>query len=512
MSASTTKASFMKTWWLVLIAISLSTLVFAGDKDKKSAPAPAPAAKPTQQQAAPQQRQAAPQQRQAAPQQRQATPQQRQATPQQRQAAPQQQQNRANQPQVRPGSQLSGQKQAQAGPAHYVARPGDQPKAIAGGRSEFHSANGRTVTTNARGEVQRIEAPRGLAGGNKIAISRGPRGVRVVESGRPGARVVSYGPHRGFVERPLRQGYISRTYVVGGRSYAHVYREYSYRGFAYHRYVPGMYYGPRFYAWAGTPWGAPVRYAWFGLATPAPWFGYYAGYFTPYPMYASPDLWLTDYVLAENLHLAYENQQASNEDQVAPSPNATPAAATLTPEMKALIAEEVRQQIAAEKAAALQSTSSNLKQPASGSEEVPPVLKQKFFVVSTNLDITTAAGQACSLTPGDIIQRKGTVLTADGGIAVEVVSSKQGVCAADSGATLQLADLQEMSNQFRERIDAGLKTLADNQAKGLPSGPASGARAVAEGTVDPVSDAGAQLASQESDASKLEAQVRQGGS
>jgi len=35
---------------------------------------------------------------------------------------------------------------------------------------------------------------------------------------------------------------------------------------------------------------------------------------------------------------------------------------------------------------------------------------------------------------------------------------------------------------------------------------------VAEGTVDPVSDAGAQLASQESDASKLEAQVRQGGS
>jgi hypothetical protein len=51
MSASTTKLSFMKTWWLVLIAISLSTLVFAGDKDKKSAPAPAPAAKPAQQQA-----------------------------------------------------------------------------------------------------------------------------------------------------------------------------------------------------------------------------------------------------------------------------------------------------------------------------------------------------------------------------------------------------------------------------------------------------------------------------
>ena len=401
------------------------------------------------------------------------------------------------------------------GATHYVNRPGDQARTLPGGRTEFHNANGQTVTTNAGGEVHRIEAPRGLAGGNKMVIDRGPGGARLVETGRPGARVVSYGPHRGFVERNVagRPGYISRTYVVGGRSYAHVYREYRYHGVAYYRYVPAVYYGLGFYGWAVTPWGAPMRYAWSGLATPAPWFGLYAGYFTPYPTYASPDLWLTDYLIAENLRLAYESQQAGNGGQAPPPPsNMQPTSAALSPEMKALIADEVRQQLAAEKAAAaVQPTSSGPQQLAPGSEELPPAMKQRFFVVSSNLDITTAAGQACSLTPGDIIQRKGQTVTADGGVDVEVVSSKPGDCAADSRAAVQLADLQEMHNQFREQLDSGLKVVADNKAKGLPNGPAAGARPVAEGTADPVADAESQLAAQETDAAKLEAQVRLGG-
>jgi len=400
------------------------------------------------------------------------------------------------------------------GPAHYASRPGDQPKSLPGGRTEFHNANGQTVTTNARGEVHRIEAPRGLAGGNRMVVNRGPGGARLVETGRPGARVVSYGPHRGFVERTIagRPGYISRTYVVGGRSYAHVYREYRYHGVAYYRYVPAVYYSPRFYGWAVTPWGAPMRYAWFGLATPAPWFGFYAGYFTPYPTYASPDLWLTDYLLAEDLRLAYESQQAGNGGQAPPPPsNMQPTSATLSPEMKALIADEVRQQLAAEKAAAVQPTSSGSQQLTPGSEELPPAMNQRFFVVSSNLDITTVAGQACSLSPGDIIQRKGQTLTADGGVDVDVVSSKPGDCAPDSSAAVQLADLQEMHNQFREQLDSGLRMLADNQAKGLPNGPAAGARPVTEGTADPVADAESQLVAQETDAARLEAQVRPGG-
>ena len=400
-------------------------------------------------------------------------------------------------------------------PPTYQLHSGEQSKSLVGGRTEIHNpVTNRTVRTNAQGHVTNIEARRpGLAGGS-IAINRSARGQRMVVTGRPGARVVSYGPHRGFVERSVtgRPGYISRTYIVGGHSYAHVYRERHYHGLAYYGYVPGVYYGRGFYAWALTPWGAPVAYGWAGGFV-APWFGFYAGYFTPYGTYASPDLWLTDYLIGQNLRLAYESQQAGNADQAPqPSDAAQPNAANLSPEVKALIADEVRQQLAAEKAAALEPTSSVNQEPPSGSEPLPPALKQRFFVVSSNLDITTETNQACSLTPGDIIQRKGQEASADGGVAVEVVSSKSGDCAADSRAAVQLADLQEMHNQFREQLDSGLKTLADNQAKGLPKPPAAAPRTVAEGTADPAPGAEAQLVAQETDAAKLEDQVRQDGS
>jgi len=324
----------------------------------------------------------------------------------------------------------------------------------------------------------------------------------MVQTGRPGARVVSYGAARGFVERPLRSGYISRTYVVGGRSFAHVYREYSYRGADYYGYVPAEYYGPGFYAWAATPWGAPVPYAWAGLATPAPWLGFYLGYYTPYPVYASPDMWLTDYMIGQNLRLAYENQSAGNTDQFPPAAEGAVASPGITPAIKAMIADEVRQQLAAERAAAAA-------KPAQASEQQPSALKQKFFIVPTNLDLNTTANQACTLTPGDIIQRQGTDVAADGSVAVAVVRSKRGDCPADSAANIQIADLQEMSNQFREQLDSGLTLLASNQARGLPGGPTAGSHPVADGTVDPLPEAAAQLATQESDAAKVEFQVRQ---
>jgi hypothetical protein len=288
-----------------------------------------------------------------------------------------------------------------------------------------------------------------------------------------------------------------------------VYREYRYHNFAYYHYVPAFYYGPRFYAWAVNPW-TPVPYAW-GGGIVAPWVGFYGGYFTPYPIYASPNLWLTDYLLTENLRLAYESQQAGNAGQAPqPPPDGQPTASALSPEVKEEIAEEVRQQIEAEKAAAAQPISSSPQQPAAGGEQLPSALNQKFFVVSSNLEVT-AAGSECSLTPGDIIQRRSKDVATDGTVAVEVVNSKSGDCAADSEITVQLADLQEMHNQFREQIDSGLKILAENQARGLPKGPAAGARPVAEGTADPVPDAASQLSTQESDAARVEAQVRQGG-
>jgi hypothetical protein len=319
--------------------------------------------------------------------------------------------------------------------------------------------------------------------------------------------VVSYGPHRGFVERGLvgRPGYISRTYVVGGRSYARVYHQYGYRGYAYYRYVPAYYYHPRFYGWALGPWGTPVRYAWYTPVTPAPWFGFYAGYFTPYPVYASPSLWLTDYVIAANLQLAYESQQQP-EGSPAPPPVAAADESSLTPDVKAAIADEVRQQLQAEQAAAAAPASAQ--QPAE-SNQVPSALSQRYFIASSNVDLN-ANGSSCTLTPGDVLERTGKDVDSQGNVAIQVVSAKSGDCAPHAVSTVDIGTLQEMQNQFREQIDSGLEMAANNQARGLPQGPPSGVRPVAEGTADPVSDASAQLATQDSNSTKVLAQATQG--
>ena len=397
------------------------------------------------------------------------------------------------------------------GPVQYRPRSGDRSRDIGGGQKEFSSSNGQKVITNTRGEIRRIEVSRGFAGTNKMMINRGPRGGMVVETGRPGARVVSYGPRRGFVEHQLRPGYISRTYVIGGHSYAHVYREYRYGNVVCYRYVPRVYYNPRFYAWAVTPWGAPVRYAWFGLATPAPWFQFFAGYFTPSQAYGSPDMWLTDYVLAENLRLAYENEQAAYEGQTPPPPpEPQPIAATLTPEVKALIASEIRDQLNAAAATAAQPSSASGPDSASGNNGVPPALNQKVFVVSADLDVIVT-GQACTLTPGDIIERRSKEVAPDGTVAVEVVSSKPGDCATDSMTAVDLAQLQDMYNQFSEQLDSGASLLAGRQARGLPNGPEAGSREVAEGVAAPDPGADSQVKAQVDDAVRLEGQLQQGG-
>ena len=62
--------------------------------------------------------------------------------------------------------------------------------------------------------------------------------------------------------RSAAPGFVQRTYVVGGRSYVRVYRNFNYRGIVYQRYVPAFYFGPRFYFWAHNPWAAPVYWRW----------------------------------------------------------------------------------------------------------------------------------------------------------------------------------------------------------------------------------------------------------
>jgi hypothetical protein len=428
---------------------------------------------------------------------------------------------------IRPSPET--QRPKPSGPV-YNPRPGVQTTNHPDGtRTHIDSQTHTTVRTDASGRVTGIERPGiaatnirqdGRAGhivhsradGSTMVVDRGLHGERSVEVvRRDGVRVVSVG-RQGFVERPIRAGYVSRTYVAGGRTEVRVYRSYTYGSMHYYSYVPRVYYQPAFYGWAYRPWGAPVVYAW-GWG-PAPWF--YGGYFAPEPVYPTASLWLTDYLLAENLKLSYQNRMAANGEGSQQQPAlGQSSSVALTPEVKQMIAEEVQQQLAAEQADAAQPASLL---PPGGAQSVvpdaqPPALdpKLRLFVVSAGLNVTaTSDGQTCALTPGDIIQRKGRDLTTDGKVPVSVLNSKEGDCEVDFATAIDVSVLQDMHNQFREQIAAGMEKLASNQGKGgLPGGPAANPRQVAEGQATASVDAKDLVEKQVQEADRTEADVIQ---
>jgi hypothetical protein len=242
------------------------------------------------------------------------------------------------------------------------------------------------------------------------------------------------------------------------------------------------YYRPAFYAWAFDLWPAPVSYGWGWAAVP--WYPYYAWYFEPYPVYPGAAFWLTDYVIAANLQAAYAAQAATTTatstqtqgnaavageggGQTSPASRSTPV--VLSPEVKQAIEEEVKAQLAAEKAA----TGSSGPQPTSARDDVPPALDpaHRTFIVSSDLD-EISEGQECTLTPGDVIVRLGDIPDADKKVPVSVSASKRTDCSAGKQLAVSVDDLQEMHNHFQEQIDAGLKTLAARQGTGgLPKAP-----------------------------------------
>jgi len=222
-------------------------------------------------------------------------------------------------------------------------------------------------------------------------------------------------------------------------------------------------------------------------------------------------LWLTDYLLAENLKLAYQAQAQANILAVPPTAGGNTYAPQLTPEVKQAIAEEVRQQLAAAQQAA---AAPNPQPLASSSTEVPSALdpRKRVFVVSGYLDKRTTDGQECSLTPGDIITRLTDTPDANQNIIVSVLSSKQADCPSGAQILVTVQDLQEMQNHFREQIDAGLKTLAMNQGKGgLPAAPDTRTQPGEVPPPEPDANIATILQHQQQQADRTEQEVQQWG-
>jgi len=353
-------------------------------------------------------------------------------------------------------------------------RPGASPAAGFKGNGRVETGhNGTQFQRDNHGNVREIHR-------GDLAVHRGPGGSIRSERIRPdGSRLVGY-RNGGYVEHGYRYGgrqIYARNYYYGGRSYSRIYNPYAYRGVYLNVYAPSYYYGPAFYGYAYAPWGVPVAFSW-GFAG-SPWYGYYGGYFTPYPTYASPSLWLTDYLVSQSLQNAYQQQQAAQQQQMAQQQPQqgydANQGAPLTPDVKQQIADEVRRQIALENSERQQGTAPNsMPDPASSgvarmlSDNTPHV-----FVASAPLNLMSGGGE-CAITEGDVLQLNGAPAPNATAANAVVLASKGQDCAKGSTVQVAFADLQDMQNHMRETIDQGMGELQKKQGTGgLPAMPPS---------------------------------------
>ena len=286
------------------------------------------------------------------------------------------------------------------------------------GSTTVATKSGGSMTKRPDGHVATLHDPkRGMDVHHNLSGNR-----RVVVERSDHSRIVAERGGRGYVQRPYMfhgHEYARRSYYYNGRYYNNYYGRYYYHGMYVNPYFPAYYYGPAYYGWVYNPWAAPVAYGWGWGGNP--WYGYYGAYFTPYPVYASPSLWLTDYIIANSLQAAY---QAQVNAQAAALSNPTP----LTPETKQLIADEVRAQVALENHEAQTAAAPN-GEPDAASSSIQRLLddgKPHVFVAGSDLDVVDAGGTECALSQGDALQLTGRTAPDAQAATLAVLASKGG--------------------------------------------------------------------------------------
>jgi hypothetical protein len=356
------------------------------------------------------------------------------------------------------GAAAGGAKTGTAAGASHGWSAGKSPK----GASVSTAKNGATVAKRPDGHVASIhdtkrnmDVHHGLNGNRRVSVERADH-----------SRVVVDRRGRGFVERGYGyhgHDYRARSYYYGGRAYNRYYGNYYYHGMYVNPYYPGFYYAPAYYGWAYNPWVAPVPYAWGWGGNP--WYGYYGAFFTPYPVYPSAAFWLTDYIVAQSLQAAYVAQAAALSN-VAP----------MTPDVKQMVADEVKRQLALENAEAQGAAKGADPDPASSSiQRILTDGSPHVFVAGLDLDVVDSAGSECAISEGDALQLQAGPLASDATAAnLTVLASKGGKeCPKGDLVSVGLQDLQDMQNHMRETIGQGMQELKEKAGKGgLPAAPA----------------------------------------
>jgi flagellar biosynthesis GTPase FlhF len=321
---------------------------------------------------------------------------------------------------------------------------------------------------------------------SNLEVRHGSHGERsIISHGSNNTTLVSTGRHSGYMERNLAVGnrtYIQRTTVINQRIVSRNYIVFTYGGVGMARFVTPVFFAPGFYGWTFYPWAVPIHFSfgWLG----APWYVGPDPYFAVYPEYPGAAYWLTDYAIGDTLSDAYQldadaelddNADNSvavvsrNEDEAGQTDRLTAETATpISAEIKASIVEQVKQELSYDSAA------SSAHAEETGYDEVSSVLNRpnQFFIVSSNLDVSTVDEQVCGLEPGDILQLTPSPASNSQVVQLRVASSKRRDCPTGVMVTVSMADLQEMRNNFRARVEAGLGKLQAGQGHdGIPVAP-----------------------------------------
>lgn len=349
--------------------------------------------------------------------------------------------------------------------------------------------------------------------GTDMVLTRDVRGhwqTEAVHSDH--SRAVILGPSRGFVEHRIaaRPGYVVRNYVIEGRPAVRVYRTYVYRDINYFLYVPVVYFQPLFYRWLYSRWSAPVAYDW-GWSQD-PWFVASRGYFTPDPSYPTPRSWMTDYLIGENLRLAFESRDRP-QDEGEPNSEEVGNVMEVPPEVKQAFSEELGSQLAEIEVESKGADSFDPKHPPATSEQRPPVLdpKHRLVMVSMNVSVNTSSGETCALSGGDFIARTGDEILEGNKVGVSVLASKAGDCPYGSAATIEVSLLQELSNETRSQVHAAAGVLAAKQGvSGIPVGPDSTLHGAPEGAAAGDASAESQLQKLQKEAQQAKEEIKEG--
>src|SRR5664279_3421759 len=357
-----------------------------------------------------------------------------------------------------------------SGPTHGTGNLAGRP--VPAGSLQVQTANGSTVRTRPNGSrsdvhdaKRNMDIHHGLNGNRRVSVERADHSRIVAERGG-----------HGYVERGYRyhgHDFGRRSYYYNGRVYDRYYRGYYYGGpggYYVNVYAPAYYYGPGFYGWAYNPWPAPIVYSW-GWGG-YPWYGYYGGYFAPYPVYPSAAYWLTDYLISSSLAAAYQEQV---DDQVAAARFAG-GSPVLTPEVKQMISDEVKRQVALENSEAQANAENKDIDPASsGIARMLSDNQTHVFIAGTSLDLVDTSGGECAISQGDVLEVTAAPPPDATAATAVVLCSKGGrECAKSAQVSVPFPDLQDMQNHMRETIDQGLGDLQAKQGQGgLPAAPPS---------------------------------------